>query len=96
LGGRYDEIGKSFGRARPATGFSMDLRELTRLVNPTAYPQGIRAPFHIRNKELEAKIEELRGAGHIVIMELPQQNNESLDCDRQLILHNGQWVVEEI
>src|SRR6185436_20861010 len=30
LGGRYDEVGKAFGRARPATGFSMDLRDLTR------------------------------------------------------------------
>jgi ATP phosphoribosyltransferase regulatory subunit len=27
MGGRYDELGKSFGRARPATGFSMDLRQ---------------------------------------------------------------------
>jgi ATP phosphoribosyltransferase regulatory subunit len=29
-GGRYDEVGRVFGRARPATGFSMDLRELLR------------------------------------------------------------------
>lgn len=28
LGGRYDEAGRAFGRARPATGFSLDLREL--------------------------------------------------------------------
>ena len=27
-GGRYDEVGKAFGRARPATGFSVDLRTL--------------------------------------------------------------------
>ena len=27
-GGRYDEVGRVFGRARPATGFSLDLREL--------------------------------------------------------------------
>jgi len=27
-GGRYDEVGRIFGRARPATGFSLDLREL--------------------------------------------------------------------
>jgi ATP phosphoribosyltransferase regulatory subunit len=27
-GGRYDEVGKAFGRARPATGFSIDLRNL--------------------------------------------------------------------
>lgn len=28
-GGRYDGIGKSFGRARPATGFTLDLRQLS-------------------------------------------------------------------
>jgi ATP phosphoribosyltransferase regulatory subunit len=28
-GGRYDEVGKAFGRARPATGFSIDLRSLS-------------------------------------------------------------------
>ena len=28
-GGRYDEVGKAFGRARAATGFSIDLRSLT-------------------------------------------------------------------
>jgi ATP phosphoribosyltransferase regulatory subunit len=27
-GGRYDEVGKAFGRPRPATGFSIDLRTL--------------------------------------------------------------------
>ena len=31
LGGRYDDIGKVFGRARPATGFSIDLRELSKI-----------------------------------------------------------------
>jgi ATP phosphoribosyltransferase regulatory subunit len=30
-GGRYDEVGKAFGRARPATGFSIDLRALSSL-----------------------------------------------------------------
>ena len=28
-GGRYDEVGKAFGRSRPATGFSIDLRSLS-------------------------------------------------------------------
>ena len=32
LGGRYDEVGRIFGRARPATGFSLDLRELVEAV----------------------------------------------------------------
>ena len=30
-GGRYDEVGKAFGRARPATGFSIDLRSLANI-----------------------------------------------------------------
>lgn len=33
-GGRYDEVGRAFGRARPATGFSIDLKELVRLLPP--------------------------------------------------------------
>jgi ATP phosphoribosyltransferase regulatory subunit len=31
-GGRYDEVGKAFGRARPATGFSIDLRAAAAVV----------------------------------------------------------------
>ena len=30
-GGRYDRIGQQFGRARPATGFSADLKSLVKL-----------------------------------------------------------------
>lgn len=96
LGGRYDEIGKVFGRARPATGFSMDLRELSRLVKPKTYPKGIRAPFDKKNKELENMIQQLRKAGQIVVMELPGQRSESLVCDRQLVLLDGKWIVKEI
>jgi ATP phosphoribosyltransferase regulatory subunit len=31
-GGRYDGVGKAFGRARPATGFTLDLRQLAQIV----------------------------------------------------------------
>ena len=31
-GGRYDGIGKAFGRARPATGFTLDLRQLASVI----------------------------------------------------------------
>lgn len=96
LGGRYDEIGKAFGRARPATGFSMDLRELSRLVESQSYPKAISAPYEKKNKELENKIEQLRRAGQIVVRELPEQKSKSLDCDRQLVFHDGQWIVEDI
>jgi len=96
LGGRYDEIGKAFGRARPATGFSMDLRELSRLVKPATYPKGIRAPYMKGSIGLEAAARNLRAAGEIVIVELPEQQGTTLTCDRQLVLQNGEWIVEEI
>ena len=96
LGGRYDEIGKAFGRARPATGFSMDLRELSRLVKGVPYPTGIRAPYKKKNKALNLKIEQLRNDGQIVIVELPEQLQSSLNCDRQLVMKEGEWVVEKI
>src|SRR4249920_262014 len=38
-GGRYDEVGRAFGRARPATGFTMDLRELAQMTNGEVKPQ---------------------------------------------------------
>jgi ATP phosphoribosyltransferase regulatory subunit len=34
-GGRYDGVGKAFGRARPATGFTLDLRQLAGLRKPS-------------------------------------------------------------
>ena len=37
-GGRYDGIGKAFGRARPATGFTLDLRQLAGILPRTARP----------------------------------------------------------
>lgn len=98
LGGRYDEIGKAFGRARPATGFSADIRELARLIKPERCPKGIMAPFKKNNKPLENRIKKLREAGNIVIVELPGQPNDKFvsNCDRQLVLHNGDWVVRDI
>ena len=36
-GGRYDGIGKAFGRARPATGFTLDLRQLAGLPDASAW-----------------------------------------------------------
>ncbi len=35
-GGRYDGIGRAFGRARPATGFTVDLRQLASLIARSA------------------------------------------------------------
>jgi ATP phosphoribosyltransferase regulatory subunit len=93
-GGRYDHVGEAFGRARPATGFSMDLRELARLMPGAARKRAIRAPWG-RETELRTRIATLRAAGEIVIQHLPGHENdqEEFDCDRVLVQENGSWEV---
>lgn len=96
-GGRYDHVGEAFGRARPATGFSMDLRELARLLPAAERKRAIRAPWG-RAPELRAKIMELRNAGEIVIQNLPGHENdqEEFDCDRAIVLENGNWILKKL
>ncbi len=94
LGGRYDELGKSFGRARAATGFSMDLRQLYRLLPAQAAPSGVRAP-HIDDAGLHKKISQLREAGEAVVIDLlgKAELYDELQCDRELVMRDGTWQV---
>ncbi|MDH5552403.1 MAG: ATP phosphoribosyltransferase regulatory subunit [Nitrosomonas sp.] len=98
LGGRYDDIGQAFGRSRPATGFSMDLRDLSRLIQPAAYPKAIAAPYDTNNESLQTTIKQLRSDGHIVIVELPGYTTKAntIGCDRRLVHDNEGWVVVAI
>jgi ATP phosphoribosyltransferase regulatory subunit len=97
LGGRYDEIGKAFGRARPATGFSLDLRELVRVAPPPTRQGTILAP-HGANPGLTAAIEALRCQGEVVIVELPghEARRDEFGCDRRLVQRGGKWEVEKL
>src|SRR6266481_2836053 len=94
LGGRYDEVGKAFGRARPATGFSMDLRDLARTAPHEAEAAAIRAPFS-NDAGLATAIRELRTAGEVVVVGLPGRAAEGAqpDCDRALVKRAGKWTV---
>lgn len=94
LGGRYDELGKSFGRARAATGFSMDLRQLYRLQPAQAAKPGVYAP-HLDDAALHGKIAELRAAGEVVVVDLLGKADcrDELQCDRELLLRDGVWQV---
>ena len=97
-GGRYDDIGKAFGRARPATGFSSDLKTLGRLgQNRSANKAGIFAPA-LENAALDSKIAELRAQGERVVSMLPGQTGEAADfgCDRQLQQGDKGWEVISI
>ena len=97
LGGRYDEVGKTFGRARPATGFSMDLRAISAVLPPVAMTPGILAPY-LNDAALQEKIAALRRIGEMVVINLPghETGAAELNCDRLLGLHNGEWQVNRI
>ncbi len=97
LGGRYDEVGEAFGRARPATGFSLDLRGVVTALTPAILPKAILAPAGC-NKDLLSEIEALRNEGLVVIQALPNttSNAKELNCDSQLVLRDGKWLVENL
>jgi ATP phosphoribosyltransferase regulatory subunit len=97
LGGRYDEVGVAFGRARPATGFSIDLRGIVTALPPASLPKTVLAPED-NDAALLAKIEALRTEGLVVIQVLPhsQVSAEELNCDTQLVLRDGEWRIEAI
>jgi len=98
LGGRYDEVGKAFGRARPATGFSLDLRELAGLVTATRAEGGVLAPYAPQDKSLQEAIDDLRARGEIVVVDLPGHaaTRGELGCDRQLVQRASKWMLEAL
>ncbi|WP_313550733.1 ATP phosphoribosyltransferase regulatory subunit [Pseudomonas sp.] len=96
-GGRYDNIGANFGRARPATGFSTDLKTLVMLgqAEMTEPLTGIWAP-HGEDAQLWNAIRQLRSGGERVVQALPGQADSDAresGCDRQLAWQDGSWQV---
>ncbi len=97
-GGRYDEVGKAFGRARAATGFSMDLRELASARPNGGAGLGVLAPYKPSDSALQKCIAALRARGEVVIVDLPGhvKSRGELACDRQLVRKNRLWSVHKI
>ncbi|MEI7564271.1 MAG: ATP phosphoribosyltransferase regulatory subunit [Burkholderiaceae bacterium] len=93
-GGRYDQVGAAFGRARPATGFSLDLLTLASLSKASALRLAIRAPW-VHDPALEVQIMQLRQAGEVVIQVKEGETFLSTQyrCDRELVQQGKNWVV---
>ncbi len=93
-GGRYDHIGEVFGRARPATGFSADLKTLLRVGRfaPPPLPGRALAPA-ADDARLTARIGALRDLGWVVVRDLPGQAGDAreLGCTHRLELSDGEW-----
>jgi ATP phosphoribosyltransferase regulatory subunit len=96
-GGRYDEVGAAFGRARPAAGFSLDLRELAMHSPVDGSRKAVLAPWG-DDPALREAIARLRAEGETVVVALPAQAHapDEYTCDRALRLAGGRWCVQPI
>lgn len=97
LGGRYDEVGQSFGRARPATGFSLDLRGVVSALPPAQKNMAIYAPLS-NDPALANKIAILRNEGRVVIEALDGTDADlnELNCNQKLEHYNSSWHVVDV
>ena len=93
-GGRYDNVGAVFGRARPATGFATDLKALLDLLPDGGAGSGAISVPNRHDPALMARVNELREAGEIVINSLSAAPDPR--CDRQLVEAGGEWRVEAL
>lgn len=93
-GGRYDEVGSAFGRPRAATGLTLDIRQLARVIGMEREKPGILAPWSSEPSLLK-KISDLRDAGEVVMLDLPghEHHRHELHCDRQLSKVAADWRV---
>lgn len=94
-GGRYDKVGEAYGRARAATGFSLDLREVARISPVEARSSAILAPWR-HDDVLRTAVAALRDAGEVVIQALPghEHDMDEFAFDRMLVERDGVWIVE--
>ena len=97
LGGRYDNIGASFGRKRPATGFTMDLKNIVTLFPNGKKAKAILAPQG-NDAALQKAIETLRQQGDIVAIDLfGDMNAIQNNCDRILMQDAAKaWKVKAV
>lgn len=97
-GGRYNDIGQVFGRARSATGFSANLAALKRMAQPSCdLPQGIFAVHSTHPTQWQA-VDALRKQGERVVCGAALQvaPHDHQACDRILVERDGQFKVEDI
>ncbi len=93
-GGRYDHIGEAFGRARPATGFGLNLTSIFNLATPTTTVLGIYAAASEDTAQWQA-VQALRAQGERVVcgVSADAPKFSEINCDRQLVLVDGEYIV---
>lgn len=101
-GGRYNDIGKVFGRARPASGFDADLKILAGLSGrPDKVRHVILAPDKT-DAALQALVKQLRSDGETVVTHLGDIEPDEvlmreLNCSRSIVyMATSGWQVVDL
>jgi ATP phosphoribosyltransferase regulatory subunit len=88
-GGRYNGLSQSFGVARDATGFSLDLKFLIQQQSGSKFkPRTLLSPS-IEDASLKAFVEELRSAGVIVKQDI--ENSDNVD----IVKSDDKWIIKD-
>ena len=93
-GGRYDGVGEAYGRARAATGFDMNLKQL--LTSNENQSETIFAPLLPQQELRESQgqqVATLRASGLRVVSGLSEDDAAPPGCTRQLSYVDGEWQV---
>ena len=96
-GGRYDHVGEAFGRSRPATGFSADLKQWLDFDHQPSVARGILAPAGEAAALLQV-ITDARADGQRVVQQLPGALVSAAEagCDREFLFEEVRWQVGPI
>ena len=92
-GGRYDGVGKVFGRARPATGFDLSLKQL---LGANSTPEPVYFAPHVGEEErtgLLVAVAQLREQGFRVVVALSVDEVPPSNCAGRLENQSGHWQV---
>lgn len=95
-GGRYDAIGKVFGRARPAIGFTVDISTVTRLAARALNSDSpVFAPAS-EDPKLWQAVRQMRRSGRRVVCALTDFETAPAECRQQLVLVDGQYQLQPL
>lgn len=95
-GGRYDHIGEVFGRARPATGFAVDITALSKIGLLAKRVVTAIAVIETSDPVQWQAVQQLRREGHRVISITSAGLVDELNCDRELKLVDGKYQVVDL
>ena len=94
-GGRFDNMGEVFGRGRPASGFSVNVKALLSLVSKPPKQEVILAPpLSTHDEALQQLISELRSQQRCVVC--GQNEIEEVKASHIIERVGDQWLVQPL